>query len=135
MDIYRHLIKRSATDEHYVIASRCFTVFWGMVAIAFALFANLSENLLQAVNILGSVFYGVVLALFLVAFFLPRIRGTPVFCSALISQAVVFILYYSLSISYLWYNLIGCAACVAISILLQLILGKDQPQTYTDAQR
>lgn len=135
VDIYRHLIKRSATDEHYVIASRCFTVFWGMVAIAFALFANLSENLLQAVNILGSVFYGVVLALFLVAFFLPRIRGTPVFCSALISQAVVFILYYSLSISYLWYNLIGCAACVAISILLQLILGKDQPQTYTDAQR
>jgi Na+/proline symporter len=119
VDIYRHLVKRGATDAHYVVASRCFTAFWGLVAIAFALFANLSENLIQAVNILGSIFYGVVLGMFLVAFFVRRVGGTAVFWSALAAQALVFALYFTLSISYLWYNVIGCAACMGLSLVLQ----------------
>ena len=95
------------------LASKWFTAFWGLVAIGFALFAHLAENLIQAVNILGSIFYGVVLGLFLVAFFLRRVGGTAVFWARACRPGLVFALYFELSISYLWYNVIGCAACVA----------------------
>jgi hypothetical protein len=122
VDLYRH-IRREATDAHYVTASRWFTVFWGLMAIAFALFANLVENLIQAVNILGSIFYGVVLGIFLVAFFLKRVGGTAVFAGALSAQALVIALYFTLSISFLWFNLIGCAACVGFSLVLHAVLG------------
>ena len=125
MDFYRCMVRRQAADAHYVAASKFFTVAWGLVAIAFALFANLAENLIQAVNIVGSIFYGVVLALFLVAFFLRRVGGTAVFWAALAAQSLVFVLYGYLSVSYLWYNLIGCAACVLFSLILQAVLGPD----------
>ena len=127
VDFYRHVLKRDATDAHYVAASKWFTLLWGLVALAFALFANLVENLIQAVNIVGSVFYGVVLALFLVAFFLRWIGGTAVFWAALAAQTLVFVLYLSLSISYLWYNFIGCAACVLFSLIIQAVLGPTSP--------
>ena len=123
VDIYRHIVDGAASDRHYVIASKVFTALWGLVAIAFALFANLSENLIQAVNILGSIFYGVVLGLFLTAFFLRRVGGTAAFWAAITAQALVFILYHELSISYLWYNLIGCAACMALGVGLQSVVG------------
>jgi len=123
VDVYRHIVRREASDAHYVVASKVFTAFWGLVAICFALFANLAENLIQAVNILGSIFYGVVLGLFLVAFFLKRVGGTAVFWAALFSHALVFVLYSTLSISYLWYNMIGCAACILLSLVLEAVLG------------
>lgn len=126
IDFYRHLVKREASDAHYVAASKWFTLFWGLVALAFALFANLAENLIQAVNIVGSIFYGVALALFLVAFFVKRVGGTAIFWAALAAQTLVFILYFSLSISYLWYNFIGCAACVILSLVLQVALGSRE---------
>jgi solute:Na+ symporter, SSS family len=119
VDFYRQIIKRDATDTHCVAVSKCFTAFWGLVAIGFALYAHLVENLIQAVNILGSIFYGVMLGLFVVAFFIRRVGGTAVFWSAVISQTLVFVLYFNLTISYLWYPLIGCAACVILSIALQ----------------
>lgn len=122
VDFYRHLLKRQASDAHYVSASRWFTFLWGLVAIAFALYASLAENLIQAINIIGSVFYGVFLALFLVAFFLKHIGGTAVFWAALAAQSLVLVLYHFLNISYLWYNLIGCAACVLLSLVIQLFL-------------
>ncbi|HWA85036.1 MAG TPA: sodium:solute symporter [Opitutus sp.] len=128
IDFYRHVIRREADDAHYVKASRWFTALWGFVAIGFALVANLAENLIQATNIIGSVFYGVVLGLFLVAFFFQRIRGTAVFWGALAAQALVFVLYFTLSISYLWYNIIGCAACIAFAAALQFLL-KPNPTT------
>ena len=123
VDFYRHVMKREATDRHYVKASKWFTLLWGLIALAFALFANLAENLVQAVNIVGSIFYGVLLALFLVAFFLRRVGGTAIFWAALAAQALVFALYFTLSISYLWYNFIGCAACVLFGLILQAALG------------
>jgi len=89
---------------------------------ALPLFANLTENLIQAVNIVGSIFYGVVLAIFLVAFFLRWIRGTSIFWAAIAAQILVFIFYFSLNISYLWYNVIGCGICMLFSIILQSIL-------------
>lgn len=125
VDFYRHIIKPDATDAQCVIASKWFTAFWGLFAIGFALYGHLSENLIQAVNILGSIFYGVILGLFVVAFFVRRVGGTAVFWSALVAQALVFVLYFNLTISYLWYPLIGCAVCVMLSILLQAMLGSD----------
>jgi solute:Na+ symporter, SSS family len=122
IDFYRHLIRRDATDAGCVTASKWFTVFWGAVAIGFALYAHLVENLIQAVNILGSIFYGVMLGLFVVAFFVRRVGGTAVFWAALAAQTLVFVLYFNLTISYLWYPLIGCAACVLFSLMLQLCL-------------
>jgi SSS family solute:Na+ symporter len=133
VDFYQHVVKREAADAHYVRASKVFTVVWGLVAIAFALFANLTENLIQASNIVGSIFYGVVLGLFLVAFFLKRVGGTAVFWAALASQALVFALFFTLSISYLWYNFIGCAACVLLSLAVQAALGAQPSETPSTA--
>lgn len=128
VDVYRHIVKRDASDAHYVVVSKCFTALWGLVALAFALFANLVENLIQATNILASIFYGVVLGLFLVAFFFKRIGGTAVFWAAAAAQLLVVALYFTLPISYLWYNVIGCAACVLFAAILQQFVG-PAPET------
>ena len=129
VDIYRHLVRSERPDAHYVRASRWFTAGWGLVAIGFALFAHLSENLIQAVNKLGSVFYGVVLGIFLVAFFLRWIGGTAVFWGALAAQSLVFALYRADWFSYLWFNVIGCAACMLFSVLIQTVLDRRSGQT------
>ena len=126
VDFYRHLIRRQASDRHYVIASKLFVVVWGLVAIGFALLANLSENLIQAGNIVGSIFYGPMIGLFLVAFFLRRIGGTAVFWAALGAQVLIIVLYFSLNISYLWYNFIGCAACMLFSFVIQAVVGPKE---------
>jgi Na+/proline symporter len=124
VDLYRPLIQNQASGAHYVAVSKWFTILWGLVALAFALFASLQDNLIQAINIVGSVFYGVPLALFLVAFFLKRVGGTAVFWAALAAQAVVFVLHFHYKkMSYLWYNPIGCGACVIFSVILQAALG------------
>jgi solute:Na+ symporter, SSS family len=128
VDFYRFLVTRQADDAHYVSASRWFTVMWGMVAVGFALFASLAENLVQAVNIVASIFYGVVLGLFLVAFFLRWVQGTAVFLAAIAAQLLVFALFARLDISYLWYNLIGCVACMGFSLALQAAIGPGVTQ-------
>jgi Na+/proline symporter len=122
VDVYRHVVKRDGDDAHYVRATKWFTVFWGLVAIGFALFAHLAENLIQAVNIVGSIFYGVVLGLFLVAFFVKWVRGTAVFWGAVAGQLLVFVLYAWTDISYLWFNVIGCVACMVFAVLIQAFL-------------
>jgi Na+/proline symporter len=125
IDLWRHFRPLAAHDEaRNVRVAKWFTAFWGLFAIGFALFAGFAENLIEAINILGSIFYGVVLGLFLVAFFLKRVGGTAVFWGAVAAQLLVFALYATLSISYLWYNLIGCAACVGFAAALQLVLPK-----------
>jgi SSS family solute:Na+ symporter len=127
LDLWRHFRPLAAHDEaRNVRAAKWFTAFWGFVAIAFALFAGFAENLIEAINIIGSIFYGVVLGIFLVAFFLKRVGGTAVFWAALIAQVLVFVLFFSLKISYLWYNFIGCAACVLFSVALQIIFGSGE---------
>ncbi len=126
IDFYRLLVKRDASDAECLSVTKWFTALWGVVAIAIALFAHLSENLIQAVNILGSIFYGVLLALFLVAFFIRRVGGTAIFWSAVVAQCLVVILYNSLTISYLWYPLIGCSMCVGLSLILQTVIGNSR---------
>lgn len=129
IDLWRHFRPLAAHDEaRNVRAAKWFTAFWGIIAVAFALFAGFSENLIEAINIIGSIFYGVVLGIFLVAFFLKHVGGTAVFWAAVVAQTLIFALYVlhhrypALDISYLWYNLIGCAACVVFSLVLQAIL-------------
>jgi SSS family solute:Na+ symporter len=125
VDFYRHLVRRDADDAHHVAATRWFTALWGLVAMSFALFASLSENLIQAVNIVGSIFYGVALGLVLVAFFARQVGGTAVFWAGIVAQLLVFGLFLTLDISYLWYNVIGCAACVVFSLILQAAIGRS----------
>src|SRR5262249_9697271 len=128
VDVWRHLHPLAAADEaRNVRVARRFTAMWGLVAVAFALFAGFAENLIDAINILGSIFYGVLLGLFLVAFFLRRVGGSAVFLAAAIAQVLVIVMYLSLSIGYLWYNLIGCAACIGLSLALQAILPSRAP--------
>jgi SSS family solute:Na+ symporter len=123
IDLWRHFRPLAAADEgRNVRVARRFTAMWGVVAVAFALFAGFAENLIEAINILGSIFYGVLLGLFLVAFFLRRIGGSAVFFAAVAAEALVIVMYFSLNIGYLWYNIIGCAACVAFSLVLQAVL-------------
>ena len=119
VDFYRPLIRPNATDHHYVVAAKALTAAWGLVAIAIASFASLVENLIEAGNILGSVFYGSILGLFLTAFFIHRVTGSAVFFAALFAQALVFILFATTNIGYLWYNFIGCAAVLILAPILQ----------------
>ena len=137
VDIYRRVIRPDATDAHCVFVSKWLTGLWGILAIIFALSVTFAENLIQWSNIVGSIFYGVMLGLFLVAFFfdgrhplLPYIGGTAVFAGAMFAQALVFVLYFTLNISYLWYNLIGCALCLVIALVVQTMVspaGTNRP--------
>jgi len=129
IDLWRHFRPLAAHDEaRNVHVAKWFTAFWGIIAIAFALFAGFAENLIEAINIIGSIFYGVVLGIFLVAFFLKEVRGTAVFWAAIVGQTLIFALYVLrhwfpvLDISYLWYNLIGCVICVGLSLMLEFVL-------------
>jgi Na+/proline symporter len=123
IDFWRHFRPLAAADEaRNVRVARRFTALWGVFAVTFALFARFAENLIEAINILGSIFYGVLLGLFVVAFFLRRVGGSAVFFAAVGAQALVIVMYFSLNIGYLWYNLIGCAACIAFSVALQAVL-------------
>ena len=119
IDFYRPLIRPNASDHHYVIAAQALTAAWGLIAIGVASFASLVENLIEAGNILGSVFYGSILGLFLAAFFIRRVTGSAVFFAALIAQTLVFVLFATTNIGYLWYNFIGCAAVLMLAPILQ----------------
>lgn len=121
VDFYKRIWKKDGSEQHYLNASRLFTLFWGMMAIFFAVMAKLVDNLIQAVNILGSLFYGTILGIFVVAFFLRYIRSKAVFWAAVISELCVLTLYKFSDIGFLIFNIIGCFTVVLISILLQAL--------------
>jgi solute:Na+ symporter, SSS family len=125
IDFYRPLIRPNASDHHYVIAAQALTAAWGLIAIGVASFASLVENLIEAGNILGSIFYGSILGLFLTAFFIRRVTGSAVFFAALIAQTLVFVLFATTNIGYLWYNFIGCAAVLILAPILQQTLFRN----------
>jgi solute:Na+ symporter, SSS family len=118
VDFYR-VFRPHGTDHHYVVATRWLTAGWGLVAIAVASFCNLVENLIEAGNILASVFYGSILGLFLVAFFLRQVRGSAVFFGAVLAQTLVLTLFFTTNIGYLWYNFIGCVAVLLFAWILE----------------
>lgn len=125
VDIYKRLIKKDASEEHYLKVAKLATVFWGAYAIFFAMFANRLGSLIEAVNILGSLFYGTILGVFLVAFYVKKVKGNATFIAALIAEAVVILLFSFTEIPYLWFNLIGSMLVVIIAYLINPILEKN----------
>ncbi len=124
IDLYKRNVP-GKREKHYVTASRGFTLLWGLIAILVACTANLFDNLIQLVNIIGSIFYGNVLGIFLLAFFIKFVRSKAVFFAALITQIIVIYFWYIDLMPYLWLNLVGCGLVMGIAILLQALLPKN----------
>ena len=127
VDIYKRNITKEAAPTHYVKASRLFTILWAVLAMIFAMLASFAENLIQFVNIVGSLFYGTILGIFLTAFYVKRVGGTAVFWSALLAEAIVFYCYGFTDIAFLLYNIIACVVVISFSLLLQTILPRNNP--------
>ena len=119
IDIYKRNLKEVKSDKHYVNATRFFTLLWGTIAIGFACVATLFENLIQLVNIIGSLFYGTVLGIFLVGFYIKFVKAESIFIGAVVSQMAIFYIFYLDVVSFLWLNFIGAVLTVVLSILLQ----------------
>jgi Na+/proline symporter len=118
IDIYKRTLKRNASERHYLLASKLATVFWGIYAIGFALFANRLGSLIEAVNILGSLFYGAILGIFLIAFYFKNIGGHATFIAAITAELIVLACHFFTEIPYLWYNVIGCVVLIALAHLM-----------------
>lgn len=124
VDLYKRFgpaVARAANPRTDLLLSKLFTVAWGLVAVGFATFASLLDNLIQAVNILGSIFYGTVLGLFVVAFFVKRVSSTPVLIAALIAQASVIALFFGSDLGFLWFNVIGCGIVVVLGLAFEQV--------------
>ena len=126
IDIYKRFINKSKNNKNDVFMSKIFTLSWGVIAILVALFFAQQENLIESINIIASLLYGNVLGIFLIAFFIKRIKSNNVFIGSIISQLSVFIMYLILgkSIGYLWFNLIGTFLTCFYSISLYYIISK-----------
>jgi len=122
IDIYKRFINRNATEKQDLLWSRIFTLAWGIFTVVIALYANKLGNLLEAVNILGSLFYGTILGIFIVAFYMKKIQGKAVFIAAILSEIFVVGIWYLDKIPFLWLNLIGCLAVMIIAYFIQLSL-------------
>jgi Na+/proline symporter len=133
IDIYKRNLKTEKSEKHYLNATKFFTLFWGIVAILFACVGTLFENLIQLVNIIGSIFYGTVLGIFLVGFYLRHVRAQAMFASAVISQTTIFIIYYFLiyrqeKLGYLWLNFIGAILTILLALIIQVIFCRRKPK-------
>lgn len=124
IDLYKRNVKEERSELHYVKASKWFTLAWGLLAISVACIANLFENLIEMVNIIGSIFYGNVLGIFLLAFFIKFVKSNAVFLAAIITQIIIVIVFKMDVLPYLWLNLLGCALVMFIAIVLQAIKTK-----------
>jgi solute:Na+ symporter, SSS family len=124
LDLYQRVLGRPVGERGGLLIPKLFTAMWGLLAISFASFAALLDNLIEAVNILGSLFYGTMLGIFLVGFFLRRVGATPVFFAALAAEAIVLTLFFTSDLGFLWYNVVGSAAVVIIALLLDAVRGR-----------
>jgi Na+/proline symporter len=128
IDIYRRHFVRGRDDRHYLIASRFLTVFWGAYAVAFASIGSHGFGaLIERVNIVGSLFYGGMLGVFVLAFFCKRVGGTGAFYGVLVGETAIFAAARFTSISFLWYNVIGCIVVVAVGLSLSFIQPTAEP--------
>jgi len=134
IDIYRRSMVKDASDHHYLNVSKWLTLGWGALVIFFASITLLFENLIQAVNIVGSLLYGTILGIFVVAFVLKWVRGTAVFIAGLIGELVVLATYFldkmdgKEDIGFIWLNPIGCFTVMAAALVLQLVLGWEKTE-------
>ncbi len=118
MDIYKRHIHPGAADHHYLNASRLATAFWGIYAMIFAQYGKNLGSLVEAVNLVGSLFYGSLLGVFVLAFFFKKVTGTGAFWGMLAGEAAIFAAFLFTGISFLWYNVIGCAVVIAVALML-----------------
>ena len=118
IDIYKRLIHKNGSDANYLWASRWATIIWGLVCIMMALYASKLGNLIEAVNILGSLFYGTILGIFIVAFYLKKVGGIAVFAAAILTEIVVFTCWLTNVMAFLWLNVLGCLLVVIISLII-----------------
>ncbi|OQA04515.1 MAG: Sodium/glucose cotransporter [Bacteroidetes bacterium ADurb.Bin397] len=121
VDIYKRSLHKEGDSTHYLNASRWATIGWGVFAIGIAMFAGKLGSLIEAVNILGSIFYGTILGIFLTGFYLKHVKGNAVFIAAVIAECVVIVCYNFTEISFLWYNVIGCLLVMILAMLIQSI--------------
>jgi Na+/proline symporter len=121
VDIYKRHFRKQATDRHYLTASRVATAFWGAYAVAFAGLGKHLGSLIEAVNIVGSLFYGSLLGVFVLAFFFKRVSGTGAFVGMLAGEAAIFAAFLFTGISFLWYNVIGCLVVIATGMAVSVV--------------
>ena len=125
VDVYKRHFHREGTDRHFLLASRVATVFWGCYAVAFANFAQGFGALIELVNQVGSLFYGSMLGVFVLAFFVKRVGGTGAFWGVLLGQAAIFAVASFTPIAYLWYNVVGCLVVVAAGLAISSIQNRE----------
>lgn len=128
IDLYKRN-RQGRSEKHYVRMSKWFTFLWGLIAIGVACTANLFDNLIQLVNIIGSIFYGNILGVFLLAFFIKFVKSRATFIAALITQAIIVAIWWFDVMPYLWLNLVGCAIVMGIAVLIQFATQRPQPVT------
>ena len=121
IDVYRRYLKKDGSDRHYLIVSRLLTAFWGIYAISFASVGGGFGPLIEAVNLIGSLFYGGMLGVFVLAFFFKSVNGSGAFYAVLAGEAAIFSCYFFTKIAFLWYNVIGCLVVIAVGFLLSKI--------------
>jgi len=122
IDIYKRNLKETKSEKHFVSATKFFTILWGLIATLFACIGTLFENLIQLVNIVGSIFYGTVLGIFLVGFYIKFVKAKAIFWGAVISQLLIFYIYYLGKVSFLWLNFIGAMLTIVLSIAIQMMV-------------
>ena len=125
LDIYKRSYVPDRDEAHYVQATKWLTLGWGIMAIIVACIANLAENLIQLVNIIGSIFYGNVLGIFLLAFFFKMVKAKAVFIGAIITQIIVILVWWLDWMPYLWLNLFGCMVVILLALILQTTQKND----------
>ncbi|MGB4774246.1 MAG: sodium:solute symporter, partial [Daejeonella sp.] len=125
IDIYKRLINKEGSDKRYLSVSRWTTIIWGFFCILMALYAGKLGNLLEAVNILGSLFYGTILGIFIIAFYLKKIGGSATFIAAIITEIIVFSFWISDQMAFLWLNVVGCVLVVVFALLIHSLLKWD----------
>lgn len=135
IDVYKRSVKKGESSFHYMLSSKWFTALWGIFAIVFANYAMLFENLIQAVNLLGSLFYGTILGIFLVGFYMQWVKGNAVFIAALLAEALILAIHWKngstllgipINIGFLWYNAIGCLVVMGLAAVIQFLNGNRQ---------
>ncbi len=119
VDIYRRSFVKNASDEHYVLMSKWFTAGWAVFAMGFALVASQAENLIQLVNIVGSLFYGTLLGIFLSAFYIRFVQSKAIFFAALIGEGIILSLWKFTNVAFLLYNVVGCLSVIAFAVVIQ----------------
>ncbi|MCB0544250.1 MAG: sodium:solute symporter [Saprospiraceae bacterium] len=125
-DIYRRSLVPGRDDNHYFRVSKFTTVIWGAIIMVFAIYFDLFDNLIQAVNMIGSIFYGTILGIFFTAFFLKNVGGRAVFWASVITQAIILWLFFGVSKDpFLWYNPLGCGLVMGLSLILEKLLKRS----------